>query len=77
MEKLLVPKRQRTTSSVENKSPEQGMKWSFGAGTNLLSGLGAKIERESKLKLNDFAKELRSFSSVDLSGRCFSTFSRF
>ncbi|PQQ03978.1 protein NLRC3 isoform X1 [Prunus yedoensis var. nudiflora] len=34
-------------------------------------GFGAKIERESKLKLNDFAKELRSFRSVDLSGRNF------
>ncbi|XP_040364371.1 uncharacterized protein LOC112170860 [Rosa chinensis] len=28
----------------------------FSAGMNLLSGLGAKIERESKLKLNDFDK---------------------
>lgn len=72
MEKILVPKRQRT-SSVENKTPAEGMKWSFAAGSNLLTGFGAKIERESKLKLNDFAKELRSFRSVDLSGssRCF------
>ncbi|XP_024160619.1 CBL-interacting serine/threonine-protein kinase 16 [Rosa chinensis] len=28
----------------------------FSVGMNLLSGLGAKIERESKLKLNDFDK---------------------
>lgn len=70
MEKLLVPKKGRMTSSVDSKAPEQGgMKWSISAGSNLLSGFGAKIERESKLKLNDFAKELRSFSSVDLSGR--------
>ncbi|RXH79658.1 hypothetical protein DVH24_040805 [Malus domestica] len=70
VEKILVPKRQRT-SSVESSTPAQGMKWSFAAGTNLLSGLGAKIERESKLKLSDFAKELKSFRSVDLSGRNF------
>ncbi|KAL6294596.1 hypothetical protein ACE6H2_002738 [Prunus campanulata] len=67
VEKILVPKRQRT-SSVENKTPAEGMKWSFAAGSNLLTGFGAKTERESKLKLNDFAKELRSFRSVDLSG---------
>ncbi|PRQ35409.1 hypothetical protein RchiOBHm_Chr5g0079721 [Rosa chinensis] len=41
----------------------------FSVGMNLLSGLGAKIERESKLKLNDFDK-VRSFNIVDLSGFC-------
>ncbi|CAB4295079.1 unnamed protein product [Prunus armeniaca] len=67
VEKILVPKRQRT-SSVENKTPAEGMKWSFAAGSNLLTGFGAKIERESKLKLNDFAKELtgRNFGDQGL-----------
>lgn len=67
MEKLLIPKPQRS-STVENKTPAEGVKWSFAVGTNLLSGLGAKVERESKQKLNEFAKELRSFRSVDMSG---------
>lgn len=63
----MTPKR-GIPSKIENKSPTQGMKWSFAAGTNLLSNLSAKIERQSKLKINEFAKELRSFSSVDMSG---------
>ncbi|XP_062111809.1 uncharacterized protein LOC133823200 isoform X2 [Humulus lupulus] len=67
VEKLLVPKPKKP-SNVEEKTPKQGLEWSFAAGTNLLSGLGAKIDRESKQKLNDFAKELRAFSVVDMSG---------
>jgi hypothetical protein len=67
VEKLLIPKPAKP-SSVENKSPPQGMSWSFAVGTNLLPGLKAKIDRESKLKLNEFAKELRTFRSVDMSG---------
>lgn len=67
VEKLLIPKPERT-ASVENKSPPQGMNWSFAVGTNLLPGLKAKIDRESKQKLNEFAKELRTFRSVDMSG---------
>lgn len=67
MEKILLPKPANTTSE-ESKST-QGLKWSIAAGTNLLPGFGAKIERESKLRLNDFAKELRSFSIVDMSGK--------
>ncbi|PPS11518.1 hypothetical protein GOBAR_AA09123 [Gossypium barbadense] len=70
VEKLLMPKPSRS-SSVENKSPSQGVKWSFAAGTNLLSSVTAKIDRQSKLTLNEFAKELRAFSSVDMSGRNF------
>ncbi|MBA0596479.1 hypothetical protein Gorai_013297, partial [Gossypium raimondii] len=70
VEKLLMPKPSRS-SSVENKSPSQGVKWSFAPGTNLLSGVTAKIDRQSKLTLNEFAKELRAFSSVDMSGRNF------
>lgn len=70
VEKLLIPKPERT-ASVENKSPPQGMNWSFAVGTNLLPGLKAKIDRESKQKLNEFAKELRTFRSVDMSGRNF------
>ncbi|CAN4094782.1 unnamed protein product [Withania somnifera] len=69
VEKVLLPK-PATTTSEESKST-QGLKWSIAAGTNLLPGFGAKIERESKLRLNDFAKELRSFSIVDMSGRNF------
>lgn len=67
MEKVLLPKPAKTTSE-ESKST-QGLKWSIAAGTNLLPGFGAKIEREAKLRLNDFAKELRSFSIVDMSGK--------
>lgn len=68
VEKLLMPKPTRPTV-VENKSTAKEMKWSFAPGTNLLSGLTAKIDRESKQKLNEFAKELRSFRSVDMSGK--------
>ncbi|XVF02377.1 hypothetical protein REPUB_Repub04eG0170300 [Reevesia pubescens] len=70
VEKLLTPKPSRS-SSVENKSPSHGVKWSFAPGTNLLSGFAAKIDRQSKQTLNEFAKELRAFSSVDMSGRNF------
>ncbi|PKI47234.1 hypothetical protein CRG98_032371, partial [Punica granatum] len=66
VEKLLMPKR-ATTSTAESKSPAQGMKWSIGAGSNLLSNLNAKIDRQSKQKINEFAKELRTFSVVDMS----------
>ncbi|CAK9147665.1 unnamed protein product, partial [Ilex paraguariensis] len=54
-------------SSAENPS-SQGMKWSIAPGTNLLPGFGAKVERESKQRLNEFAKQLRSFRSIDMSG---------
>lgn len=67
VEKLLTPKSEKDSNS-EEKAPAQGLKWSFAAGTNLLSGLGAKIDRESKEKLNEFARELRTFSVVDMSG---------
>lgn len=62
----MVPKSDRS-SSVESKSPAQAAKWSFG-GINLFPNLAAKIDREAKLKLNDFAKELRSFRSVNMTG---------
>jgi len=70
VEKLLVPapKQQLKSSPVESQPPSQGLKWSFAAGTNLLSQLGAKIERQSKQKLNEFARELRAFPSIDMSG---------
>ncbi|TKY69801.1 NLRC3 protein [Spatholobus suberectus] len=72
VEKLLVPNpKQLKSSTVESQPPSQGLKWSFAAGTNLLSQLGAKIERQSKQKLNEFARELRSFPSIDMSGRNF------
>ncbi|KAL2253547.1 UNVERIFIED_CONTAM: hypothetical protein Sindi_0149400 [Sesamum indicum] len=69
VEKILLPK--PTKSAAEENKPAHGVKWSFAPGTNLLSSFGAKIERESKLRLNDFAKELRSFQSVDVSGQKF------
>jgi Ran GTPase-activating protein (RanGAP) involved in mRNA processing and transport len=56
------------TSAGENNSSTQGVKWSIGAGTNLLQGFAAKVDREAKQRLNEFAKELRSFRSVDMSG---------
>lgn len=66
---MMPTKSVRVPSGVrENKLGEKGMKWSFAAGSNLLSGLTAKVDRESKQKLNAFAKELRSFRSVDMSG---------
>lgn len=67
VEKLLTPKSKRA-SNAEQKTHAQGLKWSFAPGTNLLSGRGAKIDRESKERLNEFAKELRAFSVVDMTG---------
>lgn len=67
MEKILQPKPAKT-SAEESKSTE-GVKWFIAPGTNLLPGFSEKIERESKLRLNEFAKELRSFSIVDMSGK--------
>ncbi|XP_042496429.1 LOW QUALITY PROTEIN: protein NLRC3 [Macadamia integrifolia] len=67
VEKLLVPKSGRA-SQEENKSSVPGIKWSFAPGTNLSSGNSFKIERESRQRLNDFSKELRSFRNVDISG---------
>lgn len=58
----MVPKSDKSSSSVKNK-------WSFSAGINLFPDLAAKVDREAKLKLNDFAKELRTFSSVDMTGK--------
>ncbi|KDO82602.1 hypothetical protein CISIN_1g0068422mg, partial [Citrus sinensis] len=66
VEKLLMPKPSRPS-----KPTAEGMNWSVGAGTNLLSGFTGKLFRESKQTLNEFAKELRAFSSVDMSGRNF------
>ncbi|GJW77493.1 protein NLRC3 [Tanacetum coccineum] len=70
VEKLMMPKKSKAPGT-ENKPTEGGVKWSFAAGSNFLPNFGAKIERESKLRLHDFAKELRSFSIVDMSGRNF------
>jgi len=67
VEKVLAPRRSEPLS-VANQSASQGMKWSFAPGTNLLSKLGAKIEKESRQKLNEFARELKSFPSIDMSG---------
>lgn len=62
-----MPKR-ATPSMAESKSSAQGVKWSIGAGSNLMSNLNAKIDRQAKQKINEFAKELRTFSVVDMSG---------
>lgn len=64
----MSPKSPKTSSSGDSKSSPQGVKWSIGAGTNLLQGFAAKVDRENKQRLNEFAKELRSFRSVDMSG---------
>lgn len=68
MEKVLIPK-PKSQPSMESKSTTPGMKWSFSPGTNLPMGNLFKIERDSKQKLNEFVKELRTFRSVNLSGR--------
>ena len=65
--KLIMPKPKGLTSEIK-KAPSSGLKWSFSPGTNLLSGGAAKLEKESRQKLNEFSKELRIFRSVDLSG---------
>lgn len=67
VEKVLVPK-PKGVSLTENQSSSPGLKWSFAPGTNLPSGISFNIGRESRQKLNEFAKELRSFRSVDMSG---------
>ncbi|CAI9092831.1 OLC1v1028171C1 [Oldenlandia corymbosa var. corymbosa] len=69
VEKILVPKPAKSPS--EEKRSTEGVKWSFAPGTNLLSPFTAKAERESRQRLNEFAKELRLFQSVDMSGRGF------
>ncbi|KAG6480244.1 hypothetical protein ZIOFF_063724 [Zingiber officinale] len=68
--KLIMPKPKGLTSEIK-KAPSSGLKWSFSLGTNLLSGGAAKLEKEPRQKLNEFSKELRTFRSVDLSGRNF------
>ncbi|KAG6529409.1 hypothetical protein ZIOFF_011607 [Zingiber officinale] len=68
--KLIMTKPKGLTSEIK-KAPSSGLKWSFSPGTNLLSGGAAKLEKESRQKLNEFSKELRTFRSVDLSGRNF------
>ncbi|CAO2829198.1 unnamed protein product [Amaranthus hypochondriacus] len=68
--KILSPKPKKAATE-ENKPASSDLKWSFAAGTNLLKNMSQKIERESKLRLNDFAKELRTFREVDMTGRNF------
>ncbi|KAG6532509.1 hypothetical protein ZIOFF_006355 [Zingiber officinale] len=65
--KLIMPKPKGLTSEIK-KAPSSGLKWSFSPGTNLLSGGAAKLEKESRKKLNEFSKELRTFRSVDFLG---------
>ncbi|CAI0386471.1 unnamed protein product [Linum tenue] len=67
VEKFLKPK-PRNPTGAEDKAPAKGMSWSFAAGTNLVSGFAAKVDKEAKQKLNAFAKELRTFGSVDMAG---------
>ncbi|KAG6468670.1 hypothetical protein ZIOFF_073360 [Zingiber officinale] len=68
--KLIMPKPKGSTFEIK-KAPSSRLKWSFSPRTNLLSGGAAKLEKESRQKLNEFSKELRTFRSVDLSGRNF------
>ena len=60
--------KQSKSATAESQSASQGLKWSFAAGTNLLSQLGVKIDSQSKQKLYECARELRSFSYTDMSG---------
>ncbi|KAL9667355.1 hypothetical protein QQ045_001709 [Rhodiola kirilowii] len=71
VEKILIPKPSSPTAAVEKKAAGDQSKWSFAAGANMLSGLTVQLDRQAKQKLNDFSKELRSFSTVDLSGHNF------
>nr|DAD34676.1 TPA_asm: hypothetical protein HUJ06_005316 [Nelumbo nucifera] len=66
VEKLLLPKPGKPLGENISSSPRIG--WSFAAGTNLSPDASYKIERESRQKLNEFAKELRTYRSVDMSG---------
>lgn len=61
-----MPKSSKSVAEEDHKPASGGM-WSFPGGMNLFSSTGAKV-RESQMRLNDFAKELRSFSSIDMSG---------
>ncbi|EPS61167.1 chloroplast envelope protein 1, partial [Genlisea aurea] len=70
VEKILVPK-PPAKPAAEISDAGRDVKWSFAPGTNLSSRFGEKVERESRLRLNDFAKELKTFVSVDMSGRNF------
>ncbi|KAH0461987.1 hypothetical protein IEQ34_009562 [Dendrobium chrysotoxum] len=70
VEKVLITKPKGQPSS-ENKSTTTGVKWSFSPGTNLPMGNIFKMARDSKQKLNEFMKELKTFRSVDLSGHNF------
>ncbi|KAH0462089.1 hypothetical protein IEQ34_009664 [Dendrobium chrysotoxum] len=70
VEKVLITK-PKGQPSTENKSTTTGVKWSFSPGTNLPMGNIFKMARDSKQKLNEFMKELKTFRSVDLSGHNF------
>ncbi|KAD3642167.1 hypothetical protein E3N88_31391 [Mikania micrantha] len=50
-----MPKKAKAPAA--EKQPTEGVKWSFAAGTNLLPNFGAKIERDSKLRLNILPKK--------------------
>ncbi|KAI3887218.1 hypothetical protein MKW92_046809 [Papaver armeniacum] len=72
---VLVPKQGNTASlapsSGKSKFSLPGIKWSFAPGTNMSSGLSFTDETDRRMKkqmLNDFAKELKSFRSVNMSG---------
>uniref|UniRef100_A0A7C9ECD5 Uncharacterized protein n=1 Tax=Opuntia streptacantha TaxID=393608 RepID=A0A7C9ECD5_OPUST len=66
--RISFPKPQKI-ATTENKPSSPQMKWSFAAGTNLLKN--PRFDEDSKLTLNHFAAELRSFRVVDMSGRNF------
>ncbi|MCL7046391.1 hypothetical protein MKW94_013899 [Papaver nudicaule] len=75
VEKVLVPKQGNTASSAPSSGKSKfsipGIKWSFAPGTNMSSGLSFTDETDRRMKkqmLNDFAKELKSFRSVNMSG---------
>ena len=69
VERLLIPKpKGGSLTEVEKKSSFPGMKWLVSPGSNLPTPSGLKIGRESRQRLKEFAKELRSFQRVDMSG---------
>lgn len=62
----VLPKPTKKALLEENKSSSEGTVWSFGK--KILYDFSAEMERKSKQHLYDYAKDLRSFRIVNLSG---------
>ncbi|CAN8319538.1 unnamed protein product [Cochlearia groenlandica] len=61
VEKFMSPHKFQKNTAGKSKSSTQGLKWLIKAGTNLLQGFAAKVDRENKQRLKEFAKEFRAF----------------